>query len=429
MHSVTTDASRGSSCPLGNGHRQMARSVSRVRAPRGVPRYAPDVFAPSAVRNPYPHYAALRELGPVVWLDKQRVYALPRHAEVKAVLADDETFVSGRGVGLNPVVNRFGEGTTLNSDGDTHRTRRQLVGHRLTPRALRTMQVQVDDLAEATVTAALARRCVDGVADIALKLPLTVVPDLVGWPVSGRANLVRWAGATFDLLGPANERAVRAVPNMLAVQRFVTRLVKSGNVLPGSMADEVLRAAEAGKVDLRECPKLLIDYMAPSIDTTASAIAAGLWLFATNPDQWQQLKATPDLVAGAVQEIVRIESPLRAFSRVAARDVEIAGAAIPAGARLLIMYASANRDERVFADPDRFDITRDSSAHVGFGHGTHGCAGQGLARMETQAILRSLLRHVERIELAGSPEIAVNNIIHRFERLPLRLVPTKESKS
>lgn len=390
---------------------------------RAVPRYAADIYSRSAILDPYPHYAAMRELGPVVWLDKQRVYALPRHAEVKQVLADDATFVSGRGVGLNPVVNRFSDGTTLTSDGDRHRGRRQLVAHRLTPRALRSMATQVEDLAEETVAAAVQRGDVDGVSDVAVRLPLTVVPDFVGWPERGRENLLRWGGATFDLLGPANARAVRAVPDVARVMRFVKQVIKRDELIPGSMSHEVVAAARAGQIAPGECPKLMFDYMAPSIDTTASAIAAALWLLATHPDQWQLLKDNPDLVPATVQEVVRVESPLRAFSRVVATDTRIAGASIPAGARVLIVYASANRDERVFPDPDRFDITRDASAHVGFGYGAHGCAGQGLARLETQAILCALIRHVDRIELTGEPEYAVNNIIHRFETLPIRLVP------
>lgn len=394
-----------------------------------VPRYRPDIFSDAAIRDPYPHYQALRNLGPVVWLDKQKAYALPRRAEVKQVLADDETFASGRGVAFNRITNRMSKGTTLNSDGDDHRMRRQLVAHRMTPRALRSMAEQVDELADVTVRQAVARGEVDGVDDIATKLPLTVVPDFVGWPEDGREHLLRWGGAAFDVQGPVNRRALRALPDALTMMRYVRRLVKHGNVLPGSMAHEVLEASRAGKIPARECPALMIDYMAPAIDTTASAIAAALWLFATNPAQWDVLKAHPDLVPNAVNEVVRVESPLRAFSRLVSHDAEIAGVPIPKGSRVVVLYASANRDELVWDDPDVFDITRDASAHVAFGYGSHGCAGQGMARLETQAVLRSLLEHVDRIELTAQPSIAMNNIIHRFGSLPIRLVPAERSVS
>ena len=189
------------------------------------------------------------------------------------------------------------------------------------------------------------------------------------------------------------------------------------------MADEVVQAIDEGAMKQSQLPSVFIDYLAPSIDTTASAIAAALWLFARNPDQWQMLQRDATRIPNAVNEVVRMESAVRAFGRRAERDTEIAGTRIPAGSRVLVMFASANRDERVWSDPDRFDITRDASRQLGFGHGVHACAGQGLARMETEAMLRSLLRHVDHIELDGTPELALNNVIRRFDTLPLHLVP------
>ncbi|MGW4063461.1 cytochrome P450 [Amycolatopsis sp. NPDC004747] len=387
-----------------------------------VPVYRPDIYSPQAILDPYPHYANLRELGPVVWLPKHKVHALPRYAECKAVLLDDRTFVSGDGVALNPVANRLSRGTTLNSDGEDHARRRALVAHRLTPRALRAMRDVVDRQAAEIVDAALARRTVDGV-EVAAALPAAVVPDLVGWPVEGRENLLRWGAATFDILGPLNGQAVQAVPAGLGMARFAHTVAKQRKVLPGSMGDDLLRAADDGKLAHAECPALMIDYLAPSLDTTLSAIASALHLFATHPGQWQLLKDDPSLIPNAVNEIVRYESPLRAFSRKVARDTEVAGTALPAGSRVLVLYASANRDALVWDDPGKFDVRRDAARQLGFGHGTHGCAGQGLARMETQAMLRALVARVGRIEPAGTPEWARNNIIHRLERLPIELVP------
>ena len=123
----------------------------------GIPVYRPDIYATAAIVDPYPHYARLRELGPVVWLPRQRVYALPRFAECKAVLRDDETFISGDGVALNPIANRLSRGTTLNSDGADHDQRRKLVAHRMLPRALRAISDSVDEQAAQVVDAALAR--------------------------------------------------------------------------------------------------------------------------------------------------------------------------------------------------------------------------------------------------------------------------------
>jgi cytochrome P450 len=393
-----------------------------MRKPAGYAAYGHDLYCSRAIREPYPHYARLRGLGAVVWLTKQRLFALPRYAECKAVLRDDATFVSGQGVALNPIANRLSRGTTLNSDGEEHDQRRKLLAHRLLPRALRSMSNGIQKQADDLIVAALKREYVDGVADLARALPLAVVPDLLGWPQDGRENLLRWGAATFDLLGPANHHAARAVPASLRMMRFTKQVVRRRSVAHGSMGHDILVAADAGKLSHSECSALMIDYLAPSLDTTIGGIASALALFARNPDQWQLLKAEPTLLPNAINEVLRYESPLRAFSRKIPNDSTIAGIDLPAGARVLVIYASANRDEREWIDPDTFDIRRDANRQLGFGHGAHACAGQGLARIEMQAILTALMQQVSRIELVGEPTWALNNIIRCYKRLPLRLI-------
>jgi cytochrome P450 len=394
--------------------------MSKTR--NGVPVYRPDIYHTSAIVDPYPHYARMRDLGSVVWLPRHRVYALPRYTESKAVLRDDRNFLSGHGVALNRMTNRLGRGTTLSSDGTEHDHRRKLVAHRMLPRALRAISEGVDEQAAAVVEAALARGEVDGVDDVATALPMAVVPDLVGWPQDQRDQLLHWGGATFDILGPMNRRAVRSFTGSLQMMRFARRVVRRREVTVGSLGHDVLVAADEGRIRLADCPPLMVDYIGPSLDTTISAISNALHLFALHPQQWQLLRADPTLIPNAVNEIVRYESPLRAFSRYAREDTEISGTPIAAGSRLLVMYASANRDEREWENPDTFDIRRDANRQLGFGQGAHACAGQGLARLETSAMLRALAQRVDRIELTGTPVWAVNNIIRRHERLPIRLV-------
>lgn len=389
----------------------------------GVPVYKPDIYSVDAIVDPYPHYQRLRDLGRVVWLTKHKVYALPRYAECRATLLDDKTFLSGGGVALNPITNRMSRGTTLNSDGAEHDQRRKLLAHRLLPRALRAISDNVDATAATVVEAALDKGEIDGVHDVAAALPLAVVPDLIGWPRDQRDHLIEWGGATFDILGPLNWQAIKAMPVAFRMLHFARRAVRERTFLDGSMADELLRAADEGKLSHAECPALMVDYLAPSIDTTMSTISNALYLFASHPEQWQLLKDEPQLMANAVNEVVRLEPPLRAFARRASRQAEISGASIPSGARVLVMYASANRDEREWAKPEVFDISRDAGRQVGFGQGTHACAGQSLARLETTAVLRALIERVDRMEVTGSPTWAINSIIHRHEHLPLKLIP------
>ncbi|BBX28606.1 cytochrome P450 [Mycolicibacterium alvei] len=392
-----------------------------MRMHHRIPTYRSDIYSTSAIVDPYPHYTRLRALGPVVRLTRHRAYAIPRFAECKSILRDDKTFISGAGVALNPIPNTFSKGTTLTSDGATHDERRKLVAHRLLPRALRAMADDIDRFAADIVDQAVAKGSVDGVDDIASALPLAVVPDLVGWPRNQRADLMAWGGATFDLLGPFNRRAAKAIPDSARMLRFAHQVVKNRSVLDGSLGHDVLLAADNGELSDADCASLMIDYIVPSLDTTISAIANGVHLLATHPEQFELLKSDPELLPNAVNEIIRYSSPLRAFTRKARHDVEIGGAIVPGGARVLVIYASANRDEREWADPDVFDIRNDATRQLGFGNGAHACAGQGLARLETQAMLCALIERVDRIELTATPVWALNNIIRRHSSLPVKL--------
>ena len=251
-----------------------------------------------------------------------------------------------------------------------------------------------------------------------------MVPDLVGWPRDQRDDLIAWGGATFDVLGPLNGHAAQSDPRS-SCRCCGSRAAScvGARVSKAASATTCLAAADDGKLPHRDCPPLMVDYIAPSLDTTISAISNALYLFATHPRAMAAPReTTPTLIPNAVNEVVRYESPLRAFSRKAAREKRIGGTNIPTGSRVLVIYASANRDEREWDQPDAFDIRRDATRQLGFGHGSHACAGQGLARMETQAMLRALVQRVERIELAAPPTWAVNNIIRRHERLPLKLI-------
>jgi cytochrome P450 len=293
----------------------------------------------------------------------------------------------------------------------------------LLPRALRAISDNVDEQAAQVVDAAVRQGEIDGVEDLACALPLAVVPDLVGWPRGQRDNLLPWGAATFDILGPLNRHAVRSIPASLRMLKFARRVVRQRSLIEGSIGHEVLLAADDGKVSREVCAALMIDYIAPSLDTTISAISHALHLFATHPDQWQVLQQDPARIPNAINEILRYESPLRAFSREARETTEIAGHQVPAGARVLVIYASANRDELEWDDPDSFNIERDATRQLGFGHGAHACAGQGLARLEASAMLRALVERVDRIELTGPPTWAINNIIRRHESLPIKLIP------
>ncbi len=387
-----------------------------------IPRYAADLFTDEALDDPYPHLRALRDAGPLVWLEAHGVYAATRFAEVRSILGDHATFISGEGVALNDVINTLGRGTTLMSDGDEHRAQREVIGRPLTPRALADLRPDVQAIADALVDRLLERRRFDAVTDLAEIVPTTWVPDLLGWPADGREHLVDWAAAQFDGLGPLNDRAVAASDGILAMSAYAQRL--AGMELPEHcFGARIQRAADQGEIERRRCPMLFIDYLAPSLDTTISAIGNAVWLFATHPDQWQRLREEPDRVKAAFNEVLRIESPISCFTRVAKVASRVGGFDLAAGSRVLVSFASANRDERRWDQPDRFDITRESAGQLAFGHGEHACVGMGLARLEGAAVLAALVERVGTIELDGSPVRKCNNLIRSFRSLPVAVGP------
>ena len=386
-----------------------------------APSYSQDLFTDEVLLEPYGHYAALRHLGPAVWLEAHDVYAVARYDEARAVLKDDEHFRSEQGVALNDQANAYGAGKNLiMTDGDLHAHLRSVLARNLTPRALRSVQESVDAMADELVCSLVAKGSFDAVADLARALPLAVVPDLVGWPEEGRENLLGWAGAMFDFLGPMNDRAQCALPQVAEMAEYTARIATDESMRPGSVGSGVLEAARRGDIEAERVPSLIVGYLAPSLDTTISSLGSAMMLFAEHPEQWQAVRDDPSLIPNAFNEVVRIESPIRVFTRVAASDTEIGGEPIPAGSRLAVLYGAANRDERRFPAAEHFDVRRENAAEqLGFGYGSHGCAGQGLARMEAHALLAALTRRVGTITLAGPVTHAFNNLINARASVPV----------
>ncbi len=225
--------------------------------------------------------------------------------------------------------------------------------------------------------------------------------------------MLEWAGATFNALGPANARAQAAGPAILDMIRYATRVDRS-RLRPDGWAARVFAAADEGRLDAEDARGLLIDYIAPSLDTTILGAGHLLYLLGANPAQYERVRANPELIPAAVNEALRFGSPVRAFTRFAATKYEADEVSIPEGERVLILYGSANRDERRYADPDRFDVTRDARDHLAFGHGAHRCAGGHLAQLEMESLLRAVVARVARIEV-GEPRPLMSNMLHGYE--------------
>lgn len=377
------------------------------------PSLAIDLFSDESILAPLPVYRELRDAGPAVWLPEHKVWALARHSEVRAALRAEDILVSGRGVGLNSFINDQPGATTLMSDGAVHRQRRRVLMKPMVPSAIREVRPRIDALADTLVRQLLSRDSFDGMADFSRHLPVAVVSHLIGLPEEGRENMLAWAAATFDALGPMNSRTQAAVPTLVEMIQYAVGVDRS-RLRPEGWAARLFDAVHAGSLDADSARGLLIDYVAPSLDTTILATGHLLSLLGTHPDQYEQLRADPERIPSAVGESLRIGSPVRAFTRYAVSPYEAEGISIPAGDRVLILFGAANRDDRRYQDPDRFDIGRDTRDHVAFGHGVHRCAGAYLAQLEMEALLRALVAQVRSIEVS-EPTVLLSNMLCGYQ--------------
>lgn len=368
-------------------------------------------------------YRELRDIGPVVYLEKHDVYAVSRYDDVKSALRDWETYRSGEGVGFTDAANQATRGTTLASDPPEHDVLRRIVASGLRPRAVESRRDFVVSEARRVVDEALELGTVDAVTALAGALPLNVIPDFLGLPARNRDKLIEWAQGGTDLLGPPSDRTPGNIEMTMALAGFTREVVANREVDAGTLTAGILDAADRGVIPVEQCPALFIDYLGPSIETTATAIGHLIVLFARHPDQWELLRAAPQSVHTAIEELVRFESPIRGFTRLTSQPSELGGTAIPSGVRVWPIVASANRDERAWDRPDEFDVLRDPNPHLGFGSGVHGCAGQPVARLELHALVHALLDRVAGFELTADPVASPNSMLNAWESVPVRLIP------
>lgn len=386
------------------------------------PRTNLDLFADEVLQDPYPFYAELRAQGPAVYLDRHDAWALTHYQHVRAALRDWESFSSAEGVALNDPMNEVLAGTVLASDPPGHEQLRAVLSEQLAPRALRALGADIAAKADALVDDLVRRRSFDAVTDLARAFPLSVVVDLIGLPDSVRGKLLGWADSTFTVFGPMNERTQNGFPGVGEMFAWLQG-ISAEDLRPGSMGRAIFDAADRGAIGRESCVPLLSAYTTAGMDTTISAVGNAVFLFARHPDQWDIVRTDPSLIGSAFNEVLRYDAPVQAFTRVTRTDYDADGIRIPAGARVVLLYGSGNRDDRHYPEPDRFDVTRNPVDHLSFGYGIHACAGQGLARLEAHAAFTALVRRVHRIHI-GEPIRHLNNVTRGLESLPVTSLDT-----
>jgi cholest-4-en-3-one 26-monooxygenase len=382
---------------------------------------------------PFEKFAWLRDNAPALRhpgmndLDVEWFWALTRHADVVEVSRQFQTYSSERnGVLLMERDNM--EETRLLTDIDPpeHTRMRGLVNRGFTPRAIKLMSDNYIAVTEQLVAEAIEEGQVEFVTKVAAELPLIAIAQMMGIPVEDRSRVFDWSNRMIgqndaDYSGGLDDAAAAAIE----LYGYAQELADDRRAAPRDDIISILVAAEGNDaLTEHEFNMFVLLLAVAGNETTRNAISHGVNALIEHPDQWELLRDNPSLVDSAVEEILRWSTPVNVFRRTATCDVELHGETIREGDSVAMFYASANRDERVFADPDRFDITRDPNPHVTFGGGgPHFCLGANLARLEMRTLFGELARRCERIEPTGEVTRLRSYFINGIKTLPVNLVP------
>ncbi|HZT65081.1 MAG TPA: cytochrome P450 [Acidimicrobiales bacterium] len=377
------------------------------------------------LRKNAPIYRHPEPNGPGFWV-------FSKHDDVTAIGRDGKTYSSeqsrGGVIGLEEelIPPDFGDGgrLMLTMDPPDHTRYRKLVNRGFTPRMIGMLEPHIRDMTIRIIDEAIAKGDVDFVVDVAAELPLQVIAELMGVPQDDRHKLFDWSNRMVGSEDPeysvSQEQAQEAQIEMFM---YAQNLAEVRRAQPEDDIITKLLSADVDGDALSDMDFNLF-FMLLAVagnETTRNAIAHGMNAFLENPDQYDKLVANPQLSDSAIEEVLRWASPVMYFKRNVTRAHEYKGHQLEEGDKVSIWYVSANRDEDVFQDPFRFDITRDPNPHIAFGGGgPHHCLGANLARMEMKLFFEELTRRVPKVESLGDAQPLRSNFIGGIKHLPVR---------
>ena len=374
-----------------------------------------------------------RARGQVHFDDTQQCWHVLGHPEVGVVLSDPAVFSSDITV-LRPAQDDlalFQRGNFVQMDPPQHRKLRTLVSQAFTPRVVADLEPRIAELTIQLLDEVDER--FDLIDALAYPLPVIVIAEMLGVPASDRPLFRRWADVLFSQdvdpdqsLRSASEQAVTAVaPTMREMNAYFLDHIRSRRASPGrDLTSKLVQAEVDGE---RLADEEIIGFvglllLAGHVTTTAT-LGNSVVCFQDAPDAVAQVRADPGLLPAAIEEVLRVRTPFPRLARMTTADAELAGVTIPAGQVVIPWLTAANRDERVFAEPHRFDVHRTPNPHLSFGHGIHFCLGAPLARLEARVALRLLLERYRDVEVAADEAVEQRNpwTMVAVSRLPLEV--------
>jgi cytochrome P450 len=396
------------------------------------------VFAtPKAYTDEPKLHAALTHLrahAPVSWVEVPNYrpfWAITKHADITEIERANTLFTnSPRPVLVTAEGDEqqaaSGVRTLIHMDDPQHRVVRAIGADWFRPKAMRALKVRVDELAKIYVDKmmAIGREC-DFVQQVAVNFPLYVIMSLLGVPESDFPLMLK---LTQELFGSDDDEYKRGAAQedqmsaLLEMFEYFTRLTARRRENPtedlaSAIANATIDGEPLSDIDTISYYAIIA---AAGHDTTSASISGGMLALLDNPDQHDKLRADLGLMPLGTEEMIRWVTPVKAFMRTAVEDTRIRDVPIAAGESVLLSYVSANRDEAVFDDPFRFDVTRDPNKHISFGYGVHFCLGAALARMEVNSFFIELLPRLVSVELAGAPQHVATTFVGGLKHLPIR---------
>ena len=410
-----------------------------------------DPMSPRWRDDPYPAYRQLRDEAPVHFAPLANAWCVTRHDDVQRVLTDSETF-SSRAMftvlmaggdekpplswsGIKAMI-RFSLASRIRpltfmkarnliaSDGDVHTGMRAIVNRGFSPRRIAAWEPRVRELVDQCLAKLETDAAFELVQDLAVPLPVTVIAEMLGVEPERQADFKRWSDTVIHYStgsGRANRFADEFTDSMTALMRYLRGVTRARRARPEGDLISTLVSSQDGEVGLSDYEVVLFVtlLLVAGNETTTNLIGNAVNALLAHPEQLSRVAADPSLVPSLIEETLRYDAPIQLVFRTATRATEIAGTSIPEGAWVAPILGSANRDERRFDDPDRFDVGRNPQGHLGFGFGKHFCLGASLARLEARVALEALVPRLARFARPRSLERIDSFLVRGPSRLEL----------
>jgi len=377
--------------------------------------------------DPYPTYRWLREHAPVYWDATSRLWVLSRYDDIVQVSKNPEVFSAAQGV--------LPESDAMVSivcmDDPRHLRLRKLVNRGFTPRMVGMLEPKIRALTTEILDGIAARGACDLVREVAVPLPLYIIAEMLGIPREDFPRFHDWSDRLINVAGNYDDmtKVMDATTAYAEYGAYLQEIFESRRREPREDLTGILVAAQQDgmlapdeeAMENDEIVMFMTLLLVAGNETTRNAIAGGMLALMEHPDQFALLRRRPELIDLAVEEILRYVTPIICFRRTVVRDATVRGQAMKPGDRVLMLYQSANRDEAVFPDPDRFDITRDPNPHLAFGIGAHFCLGANLARAELRIMIEALVERFPDMRVApgGAAERMASTLVSGIRRLPV----------